>query len=84
MRITPTRKISSGEVALAPILEALDMNQLAALEKSVGGHDVQQFESAYRATLDGCHGCHAASEKPYLQLRIPVAPAEPLIEFDAN
>jgi len=82
MRITPTRKISSGEITLAPILEALETSQLAALEKSVGGHDVQQFEAAYRATLEGCHGCHAASEKPYLRLQIPVAPAESLIKFD--
>ena len=84
MRITPTRKISSGEVALAPILEALETSQLAALEKSVAGHDLQQLESAYRATLDGCHGCHVASEKPYLRLQIPVVPAESLIEFDTD
>ena len=81
MRITPTRKLSSGEVVLGPILEALEMNQMAALEQSVAGHDVQRFESAYRTMLDGCQGCHVASEKPYLRLQIPAAPAEALIDF---
>ena len=84
LRITSTRKISSGEIALTPILEALEANQLAALEQSLAARDVQRFESAYRAMLDGCNGCHAASEKPYLRLQIPRAPAEPLIDFDAD
>lgn len=81
MRITPTRKIAAGEIALAPILEALEATELAALEQAVAGKDVQRFEASYRRMMDGCYACHAASEKPYLRLQIPTAPAEAMIQF---
>jgi hypothetical protein len=84
LRITSTRKISSGELALTPILEALEANEFAALRQAVAARDGQRFESAYRAMLDGCNGCHAASERPFLRLQIPVAPAEPMLDFDTD
>ena len=49
-----------------------------------GDRNVAQLETAYRATLEACHACHTASEKPYLALQVPTAPAEPLIHFDAR
>jgi hypothetical protein len=84
LRITPKRKISTGEIELAPILDGLEKNQLTKLGETIANKDIKQFETAYRATLEGCHGCHAASEKPYLALRVPSAPAEPLIQFTAH
>lgn len=81
LRITPKRKISTGEVELAPILDGLEKNQLTKLGETIASKNIEQFEAAYRATLEGCHGCHAASEKPYLALQVPSAPAEPLIQF---
>ncbi len=45
---------------------ALEKTQLAKLGETIMAKDVKQFEAAYRATLEGCHACHTASEKPYL------------------
>jgi hypothetical protein len=81
LRITPVRKISTGELELQPFLDALEKTQLAKLGETIMAKDVKQFEVAYRATLEGCHACHTASEKPYLDLQIPTAPAEPMIHF---
>jgi hypothetical protein len=84
LRIQPARRLASGELELGPLLERLEGNQLAAVGASVEGHDLAQFEAAYRSMLDGCYGCHVASEKPYLKLRVPNAPAETLIDFAAH
>lgn len=81
LRITPVRKISTGDVELQPFLDNLEKNQLAKLGETIMAKDVKQFEAAYRATLEGCHACHTASEKPYLELQVPTVPAEPMINF---
>jgi hypothetical protein len=82
MRIQPTRKLAAGEIDLVPLLERLESAQLAVVDEAVAQHDVARFESSYVAMLDACYGCHVASEKPFLKLRIPSVPAEPLIDFD--
>ena len=84
MRITPTRKIASGEIALVPILDAFEAAELAALEQSIGAKDEQRFEASYRRTMDACSACHAASEKSFLRLHIPAVPAEAMIEFSPS
>jgi hypothetical protein len=81
LRITPVRKISTGDLELAPFLDGLEKGQLAKLGETITSKDLPQFEAAYRATLEGCHACHTASEKPYLSLQVPNAPAEPMIHF---
>lgn len=81
LRITPTRKVASGDLALQPFLDALEKAQLAQLGEAIQAKNVKQFESAYRAALEGCHACHVASEKPWLDLQVPTAPAEPMIHF---
>jgi hypothetical protein len=81
LRITPVRKISTGDVELQPLLDSLEKGGLAKLGEAVTASDVKQLEAAYRDALDGCQACHVASEKPYLALQIPATPAEPLIRF---
>jgi hypothetical protein len=81
LRITPVRKITTGELTLQPLLDALEKDHLATVGEALTAKSVTQLESAYRAALDGCHACHAASEKPYLELQVPSAPAEPMIRF---
>jgi hypothetical protein len=81
LRITPVRKISSGDLELAPFLDSLEKGQLMTLGEAIAAKNVAQFENAYRATLAGCYACHTASEKPYLRLQVPTAPAEPMIQF---
>jgi hypothetical protein len=81
LRITPVRKIATGELELQPLLDALEKDSLAKLGEAVTAKNLQQLETAYRATLEACHACHTASEKPYLDLQVPTVPAEPLIRF---
>jgi hypothetical protein len=81
LRITPVRKISTGDLTLLPFLDVLEQDHLARVGDALTAKSMAQFENDYRGTLDACHACHTASEKPYLALQVPVAPAEPLIRF---
>ena len=81
LRITPVRKISTGDLKLQPLLDALEKGPLAKVGDAITAKNVQQLETAYRATLEAGHACHTASEKPDLALQVPTAPAEPLIRF---
>jgi hypothetical protein len=81
LRITPVRKISTGDLELQPLLDALEKDSLAKVGEAVAAKNVLELETAYRATLEACHACHAASEKGYLELQVPAAPAEPMIRF---
>ena len=84
LRITPVRKISTGELELQPLLDALEADHLTKLADAIAAKNVTQLEAEYRAALDSCHSCHVASEKPYLELQVPTEPAEPLIRFAPN
>jgi hypothetical protein len=81
LRITPVRKTSTGDLPLQPFLDALEKGPYAELGDALGAKDIKKVEAAYRATLEGCYACHVASEKPYLRLQVPKAPAEPMIDF---
>lgn len=84
LRIQPVRRISTGELALQPVLDALEKGPWAHLGEALAAHDVRQFEAAYKATLVACQGCHAAAEKPWLKLKLPRTPAEPMVDFTAR
>jgi hypothetical protein len=49
--------------------------------QTVENRDDSGFEQAYTATLGACYACHVASDKPYLRLRIPDAPAAAILQF---
>lgn len=84
LRIQPVRRISTGELDLAPILDGVEKSAWASLGAALAAKDVQRFEAAYRATLEACQGCHTAAEKPYLRLQVPSTPAEPMVDFTAR
>ena len=84
LRITPVRKIATGDLELQPLLDSLEKGPLAKLGEAVTANDVAQLETTYRGALDSCHACHVASEKPYLELQVPATPAEPMIRFAPN
>jgi hypothetical protein len=81
LRIVPVRKISTGQLELQPFLDSLEKQQLTKLGEAITAKNLPQFETAYKAALEGCHACHTASEKPYLDVQVPTAPAEPMIHF---
>lgn len=84
LRIQPARRISTGDLQLQPLLDGLEKGAWAKLGEALAAKNVKQFEAAYRETLAACQGCHAATEKPYLRLRVPRAPAEPMVDFAAH
>jgi cytochrome c553 len=84
LRIQPVRRISSGDLALQPLLDGLEKGAWAKLGEALAAKDGRQFEAAYRAALVACEGCHAAAEKPYLRLKVPRVPAEPMVDFAAH
>jgi hypothetical protein len=81
LRIVPVRKISTGQLELQPFLDGLENGQLTKLGEAIMAKSLPQFEAAYKATLEGCHACHTAAEKPYLDVQVPTAPAEPMLHF---
>lgn len=52
------------------------------LHKAIAAKDLPQFSESYEPMLDSCHACHLASGKPFLRLRIPDRPPEPMIHFE--
>ena len=84
MRITPSRRISSGQLDLLPISSSIEDNQVKAVADAVSEQDQTAFRTAYTGLMQACQGCHEASEKAFLRLQIPTAPAEPLIDFSPN
>lgn len=83
LRISPQRRISTGEVVLQPFLDAFEQPHFAAISQSMQDQDIPAFEAAYSNALNACTSCHVASEKPFLRLEIPSAPAGSLISFDS-
>ena len=81
LRISPQRRISSGTVELQPFLDVLEQNHLAAIGQSMQAQDISAFEAEYSKALNACTSCHVASEKAFLRLEIPSAPAGSLISF---
>jgi hypothetical protein len=82
VRIRPVRPVSGGgELKLADLLDALEKSTLKELQDSVTAKDRKKFESNYATTLASCQGCHVASEKGFIRLRIPDRAPEPLVEM---
>ena len=84
IRVSPTRRLPSGEVAMQPFLEAFEEPYLAALGEIIADKNSQEFALAYDDVLEACYSCHVASEKPYLRLSRPEREAEVLIDFSSD
>lgn len=83
VRIIPVRKDDAGqEVKLREILQSIEQSPFMQVGKTIEEQDVTKFETAYRYTLEGCYGCHKASDKPYLRPHMPEQPASAIINFD--
>ncbi|MCX7144271.1 MAG: hypothetical protein NT123_25200 [Proteobacteria bacterium] len=81
VRMRPVRRLAAGgELDLRPVLQGVESSGLSDIKASINKRDLSAFEAAYRGTMMQCYGCHAASEKPYLRLRIPEAPATRMID----
>jgi hypothetical protein len=81
IRIVPVRRSAAGEVKLEEVFSAFDSSMLAQIQKEITAKDRKAFRSAYQAALSGCNGCHAASDKPFLHVKIPDQPEARIIDF---
>jgi hypothetical protein len=83
VRIIPVRKDPKGnDIRLADILAPIEATSLKELHDSIIAGNANQFERAYKQTLESCYACHVAAGKAFLRLRIPDQPAATIINFD--
>jgi hypothetical protein len=84
VRLKPKRKdLQDREIDLVAILQAVENTPLKQLTESLAAKNRDQFEKAYRTTLEeGCYLCHKASDKPYLRPQVPIQPEVYVINFD--
>jgi hypothetical protein len=81
VRIVPVRRTAAGEVKLEELFSAFDSSLLGALQKQIDAKDRKGFKAAYQAALGGCNGCHAASDKPFLHVKIPDQQEARIVDF---
>jgi len=85
VRIIPVRKDNAGkEVKLQDILQSIEQSPYMQVGKTIEEKDIDEFQTAYRYTMEGCYSCHKAADKPYLRPQIPESPAVSIVNFDPN
>jgi hypothetical protein len=83
VRIRPVRPVSGGaQLELGGLLDTLEKTSLQELQDALTAKDRARFEASYQRTLVSCQGCHMASEKGFIRLRIPDLAPEPLVEME--
>lgn len=83
VRIRPVRPVSGGaQLELGALLDTLEKTSLQELQEAVTAKDRARFEASYQRTLVSCQGCHMASEKGFIRLRVPDRAPEPLVEME--
>ena len=55
----------------APMLKSFESAYLDPLEKTITAKDWNTFQTAYNNTVQGCNGCHAANQFPYIKYTLP-------------
>jgi hypothetical protein len=60
-------------------LKAFEQSFLDPLDKTIVSRDFQSFETAFKAGIQGCDGCHAALGFPYIKYELPSSPPSPLV-----
>jgi len=81
--IRPVRQRSNGgTVDVRGIFNAMDISTFATVQLAIEDQNEAEFVDAYKSTLEACHSCHVASEKPYVRPMIPTSPPSTLIDFN--
>jgi hypothetical protein len=82
VRVRPVRRLSTGQdLDLAGVLQGIEKSVLTDLRETIAKRDAAAFAQAYRAMSEQCSACHAASEKPFLRVRVPESPASHMINM---
>jgi len=83
VRINPVSKDNAGqEVRLKEILKSIEGSPSMQVGQAIQSQDLVKFQTNYRALLEGCYACHRAADMPFLRPRMPVPPAQSIINVD--
>jgi hypothetical protein len=83
VKINPVRKDNAGqEVRLKEILQSIESSPSMQVGQAIQNQDLTKFQATYRSLLEGCYACHRAVDKPFLRPRMPVPPAQSIINVD--
>ncbi len=58
----------------APMLKSFESAYLGPLNNTINAKDWNAFQTAYNNTINGCNGCHAANQFPYIKYTLPSNP----------
>lgn len=62
----------------AAALKAFETAYMEPLEKAIEAKDFEKFNTAFKAGIEGCNGCHASQGFPYIKYELPRKSASPL------
>lgn len=52
-------------------LKAFERSFLDPIERTIEEKDFEKFDTAFKAGIQGCNGCHAALGFPYIKYQLP-------------
>ncbi len=64
--------------ARAPALKAFEKTYLGPVDAAIKAKDFNKFNTAFRAGIQGCNGCHVGQGFAYIKYVLPNAPSSPL------
>lgn len=63
--------------ARAPLLKAFETTYLDKLAEAIKAKDGKKFDAEFKKTVEGCNGCHAASDFAFIKYQLPKASPSP-------
>lgn len=80
---TDVRDENAGqERRFKEILQSIESSPSMQVGHAIQSKDLTKFQGTYRSLLEGCYACHQAAGKPFLRPRMPVPPAQSIINVD--
>jgi hypothetical protein len=76
------KDVSSHAAKLAENAAAIEKSPNMQVGNAIQKRDTTMFATTYRSMLQGCYNCHKAVDKPFLRPRMPVKPAQAIINVD--
>jgi len=81
--IRPERQLADGTtVDVKGLFTATDLSAFATVQIAIEDENFEEFEAAYKQTLDACLACHTALRMPQIRPTVPTAPASTILSFD--
>jgi hypothetical protein len=62
----------------AGALKAFESAYVTPLSEAIKSKDFGKFDTAFKAGVKGCNGCHVSQGFPYIEYELPASPPAPL------